>query len=164
MARASVLRGLFGDQEPAPSVGRYVLRTLLGRGAHGRVFVADDPVLRRQVAVKLVSRTRSRGEAEALAQLSHPNVVRVFDWGNDRGQAFIVMELVDGVDLGRVMTEEAPNTAQILALFRDAGAGLAAAHREGRFIEISSPPMYSSPEPAWRKSRTLAWHGPVPRR
>ena len=129
VAKASVIDGLFGEGSP-PQLGRYALRSLLGSGAHGQVYVADDPQLGRQVAIKLVE-TEPGPEAEALAQLSHPNVVSVFDLGVDADQAYIVMELVDGRDLARVLREDVPDPARIVEMFVDAGRGLAAAHAVG---------------------------------
>jgi eukaryotic-like serine/threonine-protein kinase len=84
---------------------RYRLEELLGTGGMGQVFAARDELLDRRVAVKLPS-TQSKGaserfrrEARAAASLNHPNVVSVYDWGEDANGPFLVMELVDGQSL-----------------------------------------------------------------
>ena len=91
-------------------VGRYLVLSALGAGGMGVVFSAYDPQLDRKVALKLLragityntkdARTRLRREAQAIAQLSHPNVVGVYDVGNtDDGDLYIAMEFVDGETL-----------------------------------------------------------------
>jgi eukaryotic-like serine/threonine-protein kinase len=124
-------------------IGRYMVVSLLGRGGMGVVYRAYDPDLNRQVAVKLVglgglgsdvreqARQRLMREAQALAKLSHPNVVVVHDVGTIGDDVFIAMELVEGVTL-RAWLAEAPRTPrEILRVFRCAGEGLAAAHEVG---------------------------------
>src|SRR4029079_9285223 len=90
------------------TIGRYVVLGLVGRGGMGEVYAADDPELDRKVAVKLLrikpgnrvsrheGRQRTLREAQAIAKLSHPNVVVVFDVGTFVEQVFIAMEFVDG--------------------------------------------------------------------
>jgi tetratricopeptide (TPR) repeat protein/tRNA A-37 threonylcarbamoyl transferase component Bud32 len=121
-------------------VGRFVVLDSLGQGGMGVVYRAYDPELDRQIALKLVrprrgdpARTRARvqREAQALAQLSHPNVVSIYDIGLFEEQVFIAMELVDGQDL-RVWLGSAPRShGEILTVCARAGEGLAAAHRAG---------------------------------
>ncbi|HKE17313.1 MAG TPA: serine/threonine-protein kinase, partial [Kofleriaceae bacterium] len=119
------------------TVHRYVLLEEVGAGAMGVVYAAHDYGLDRKVALKLVRDPgRSAGErllreAKALAQLSHPNVVTVFDVGSYRDQVFVAMELVAGQTL-RSWLAEAPRTRrEIVEVFLRAGAGLAAAHAAG---------------------------------
>ncbi len=92
--------------------GRYRLLTLLGRGGAGEVWQAEDTVLARQVAVKLLRRLegdpmdaveRFRAEAQAAARLTHPNVVATYDVGSAGEHVFLVMELVSGPDLAQLM-------------------------------------------------------------
>ena len=92
--------------------GRYRLLTLLGRGGAGEVWQAEDTVLARQVAVKLLRRLegdpmdaveRFRAEAQAAARLMHPNVVATYDVGTADEHVFLVMELVYGPDLAQLM-------------------------------------------------------------
>src|SRR6187551_1625585 len=89
-------------------VGRYLVLTSLGAGGMGVVFAAYDPQLDRKVALKLLranlaganakeARTRLKREAQAIAQLNHPNVVGVYDVGTtDEGDVYIAMEFVEG--------------------------------------------------------------------
>lgn len=125
----------------APAAGqrfaRYVLLERIGEGGMGVVWAAHDPELDRKVAVKLVQSSRAsagaRGrllrEAQAMAKLSHPAVVPVFDVGTVGDQLFIAMELVEGVSLGRALAGAPWRVA--LAMFVAAGRGLAAAHDAG---------------------------------
>src|SRR5215468_6746650 len=95
------------------SIGRYVVLGLLGRGGMGEVYAAYDPELDRKIAVKLLrsrverttpdmtqGRTRLLREAQAIAKLSHPNVVVVYDVGTFRGSVFVAMEFVEGPTVG----------------------------------------------------------------
>jgi hypothetical protein len=90
-------------------VHRYVIETALGRGGMGVVYRAHDPELGRAVAIKVLQRgtgggERLRREAQALAKLSHPNVVTVHDVGTHDGQPFIAMALVEGDTLRQWLT------------------------------------------------------------
>ncbi len=118
-------------------IGRYVVLARLGSGAMGTVYVAFDPELERKVALKVLSAqgggSKGRelvGEAQALARLSHPNVVPVYDAGEHEGHVFIAMELVRGTTLREwLATPRKPN--EVLRLFRQFGLGLRAAHQAG---------------------------------
>ena len=118
-------------------VGRYVILNIIGRGGMGVVYAAHDPQLDRQVALKLIRAEDSREEAErlvreaqALAKLDDPHVVAVYDAGEVDGQVFVAMQLVDGENLEAALHKRrrSEDVAQVLAWFRDAGRGLAAAH------------------------------------
>jgi serine/threonine protein kinase len=99
-------------------VGRYELAEVIGRGGMGTVYRATDLVLRRTVAVKVLSATLAEGdaahvarferEARAAASLTHPGVVAVYDTGADEATRFIVMECVAGRDLAAILREQAP--------------------------------------------------------
>jgi hypothetical protein len=121
---------------PKMEVGRYQVLNVIGRGGMGMVFAAWDPDLERRVALKLmgsaseVARARMLREAQVLAKLSHPNIVAVFDVGAVGDQVYLVMELVRGVTLD-AYTAKAPGVRAILDAYRQAGAGLAAAHQAG---------------------------------
>ncbi len=147
-AAARVRAALLGGRVAAPRLDRYQLKRVIGAGGMGEVWLADDPALARAVAIKLVHTGRGAGareqaerltrEARAMAKLSHPNVVQVFDVGTyasgDDGVAndvFIVMEFVDGPTLAASLSAGARRWREILALFDQAGAGLAAAHDAG---------------------------------
>jgi serine/threonine-protein kinase len=94
--------------------GRYKLVELAGQGGMATIFRGHDTQLGRDVAVKVLRAeygrdpafvARFRQEAQSAAALSHPNVVQVFDYGMEAGDPFIVMELIDGGDLGAVLKE-----------------------------------------------------------
>ncbi len=118
-------------------VDRYVLIEPIGRGGMGVVFRARDETLGRDVAVKLVlldgpeAQSYALREARALARLSHPNVVAIYDAGLHGDATFIAMELIAGVSLQAWLAAAARTPAQILAVIADAAAGLAAAHDLG---------------------------------
>jgi eukaryotic-like serine/threonine-protein kinase len=124
-------------------LGRYTLLRRLGSGKMGVVFEAHDSALARRVALKLVHPDALLGpqddqasqrlvrEAHAMARLSAPNVVQVYDVGNATGHVFVAMELVAGVTLDVWLTERPRSDAEILAAFEQAGQGLAAAHTAG---------------------------------
>ena len=120
-----------------PHAGRYVLRRWLGAGGMGAVYEARDPSLDRPVAIKLLhgsvddeARRRMEREARALAKLSHPNVVHIYEIGRSEGRTFIAMELVRGQTLD-VWREGKPAWQQCVQVYLQAGRGLAAAHAEG---------------------------------
>lgn len=126
-------------------IGRFEVRDLLGMGAMGAVYRAFDPDLKREVALKLVFGSGNRGEAptreeakahslheaQAMARLSHPNVVPVYDVGVFHGEVFIAMELVVGTTLDGWLASEDRRQEQIVDAFVQAGRGLAAAHKAG---------------------------------
>jgi tetratricopeptide (TPR) repeat protein len=137
-----VVERLIGPEvEAGDRVGRYVLLEEIGAGGMGVVWAAWDPELDRRIALKLLHpSTRALGggrrdallvEARALAQLSHGNVVTVFDAGTEQGRLFLAMEFVDGVDLDAWLAERPRAWREIVAIFREAGRGLAAAHAAG---------------------------------
>ncbi|MEU4604346.1 serine/threonine-protein kinase [Kribbella sp. NPDC023972] len=121
--------------------GRYRLLTLLGRGGAGEVWQAEDTVLARQVAVKLLRRLegdpmdaveRFRAEAQAAARLMHPNVVATYDVGTADGHVFLVMELVSGPDLSQLMRSGGLPSGKLVADIATQGArALDAAHAAG---------------------------------
>ena len=130
-------------ETPGPRVfsGRYELNHLIARGGMAEVYRAHDRLLDRPVALKVlfpelsVDRSfveRFRREAQAAANLSHPNIVPVFDWGEDSGTYFIVMEFVDGRPLSSILKTAGPlaadRTAEIAA---PVAAALGYAHKHG---------------------------------
>src|SRR6202046_2958530 len=126
---------------PRTYSGRYELTHLIARGGMAQVYRAMDRQLERPVALKVlfpelsVDRTfveRFRREAQAAANLSHPNIVPVFDWGEDDGSYFIVMEYVDGRALSAVLKDPEPlPPRQIASIGAGVAAALAFAHRHG---------------------------------
>jgi predicted Ser/Thr protein kinase len=130
--------------ETEARIGRFAVLRKLGEGGMGAVYSAYDEELDRRVAIKVVrgalagdtlGHARMQREAQAMARLSHPNVVQVYDVGMHAGELFIAMEFVRGVTLER--WEEAidrgseAGIGEIVAMYRQAGEGLAAAHAVG---------------------------------
>ena len=119
------------------AVGHHILLREVGSGGMGKVFVAYDPDLDRNVALKLLhanigaGRSRLRSEAKALARLSHPNVVAIHEIDEWRGQDYIVMEYVEGGTLADWLAAGERGWREVVAKFIAAGAGLAAAHQAG---------------------------------
>jgi hypothetical protein len=120
-------------------LGRYVVTGCVGTGGMGVVYSARDPDLDRNIALKVLrpelsvevrSRARLLGEARAMAQLSHPNVVPVYDVGMLDDHVFIAMELVDGVTLRHKLDRGTP-WRTVVQIYLQAARGLAAAHAAG---------------------------------
>jgi serine/threonine protein kinase/tetratricopeptide (TPR) repeat protein len=120
------------------ALGRFLVIEPVGEGAMGVVYAAFDPELERKVALKVLhaergdakARARLVREAQAMARLSHPNVVTVYDVGVDADAVYVAMELVQGASL-RAWLETPRTPRAILELFAAAGAGLQAAHDAG---------------------------------
>ncbi|HTL36342.1 MAG TPA: protein kinase [Kofleriaceae bacterium] len=124
-------------------VGRYLVLSSIGAGGMGVVFAAYDPQLDRKVALKLLranlaganakeARTRLKREAQAIAQLNHPNVVGVYDVGTtDDGDVYIAMEFVEGDTLTSWLKKWPRTWREILEVFHQAARGLLAAHSVG---------------------------------
>ncbi|HWB77504.1 MAG TPA: tetratricopeptide repeat protein [Nannocystaceae bacterium] len=133
----------FGDLGPGATVSRYVVIERIGMGGMGIVYAAYDPELDRKLAIKLLQvddvaderasmgRARLLREAQALAKLTHPNVVAVHDVGTWEGRVFVAMEFVRGRTLSRWVSETSPSPREIVAMYVQAGHGLAAAHAQG---------------------------------
>jgi serine/threonine protein kinase len=130
------------EADAAPTaIARYQVEALLGAGASGIVYRGFDPQLKRAVALKLLRpellgegrepSERLLREAQAMARLSHPHVVAVYDVGLHQDMVYLVMEFVDGHTLSRWLREEPRSRADILRVFAEAGRGLQAAHDKG---------------------------------
>ncbi|HEY4190550.1 MAG TPA: Stk1 family PASTA domain-containing Ser/Thr kinase [Candidatus Limnocylindrales bacterium] len=121
--------------------GRYRLLELLGQGGMATIYRARDAQLERDVAVKLLRPefgqdpdflARFRDEARAAASLSHPNVVQVYDFGEDASGPYIVMELVEGQDLAAILRDNGPLAPrQAARIAADAARALQVAHFRG---------------------------------
>jgi len=128
-------------------LGRYVILYRLGSGGMGVVFAAYDPELDRKVALKLVrlengspaAREALRREAQAMARLSHPNIVAVHDVGGEGHDVFLAMDLIDGVTLDDWLKLDKRGWRAVLRVFVQAGRGLAAAHAAGMVHHDFSP-------------------------
>jgi tetratricopeptide (TPR) repeat protein/predicted Ser/Thr protein kinase len=126
--------------DPFDAASRFILLSTLGAGGMGVVHAAFDRHLDRKVALKFLgsepvedlerARARLQREAQALAQLAHPNVITVHDVGVLEGEVFLAMELVEGPTL-RAWLGTPRSLSEILEVFRQAGEGLAAAHASG---------------------------------
>ncbi len=129
----------------------------VGTGATSRVVAAYDRTLQRTVAVKMVAapdspnvRRRFLREAHAAAKVSHPNVVMVYDAGQEDDQLYLVMELVDGGDLAGVLAAQAPlAVSETVAIAAQVLAGLEALTATGSSTGTSS-------------RRTCCWPGTAP--
>ena len=122
------------------AIERYLVTDRLGSGGMGVVYAAYDPELHRKVAIKLLhaevaglgdtsgARARLEREAQAMARVSHPNVISVFDVGEFQHQVFVAMELVEGGSLRDWLGREPRSWRQVVDVFVLAGRGLAAAH------------------------------------
>ncbi|HSL81638.1 MAG TPA: serine/threonine-protein kinase, partial [Thermoanaerobaculia bacterium] len=134
------------------TVGRYRILRPLGAGAMGVVYLAEDPQIERQLAIKTLHRTLSVSpedtraaaerrerllrEARTAGRLIHPNVVTLFDAGEHEGTLFLAFEYVEGQSLDKVLDKrqasgEAMTTAEALRIAREAATGLAFAHARG---------------------------------
>ena len=127
---------------PGEAIGRYIVQDCIGSGSMGIVYTARDPDLGRKVAVKVLrsdpgaaasqgARLRLQREAQAMAQLSHPNVVAIYDVGLHGDDVFFAMELIEGGTLTEWLRRSPRSWRDVVAVFRRAGAGLAAAHAVG---------------------------------
>src|SRR3954447_3740640 len=129
-----------GGLPKGATIGRYVVLSLIGRGGMGEVYAAYDPELDRKIAIKLLKtrdaaaadgRARLLREAQAIARLSHPNVVVVYDVGTFGESVFIAMEFVDGNTIGYWLEAGQDSWRDVLDVYVAAGRGLIAAHAAG---------------------------------
>jgi tetratricopeptide (TPR) repeat protein len=121
--------------------GRFTILDVLGTGGMGIVLAAYDPQLDRKVAIKVLRTRELAGElhdreaarllreARAMAQLSHPHVVTVYEAGEIDGRVYVAMEYISGVTLRAWLAEAKRSVAEILDVFVKAGRGLAAGHQ-----------------------------------
>ena len=125
-------------------LGRYRIVRRLGAGAMGEVFLADDPQIGRALALKTVRVEEGRAqeveerkrrllrEARAAGKLLHPNIVTLFDAGEDKGMLYLAFEFVEGSDLAQRVADGPPlSLAEALAIVRQAADALDYAHRQG---------------------------------
>ncbi len=131
------------DATHGARMGRYVVLGGLGAGGMGMVILAYDPDLDRRVAIKILlgdvfggrqvdaARHNLLREAQAMARLSHPNVVTIYEAGTMRDRLFVAMEYVQGGNMRSWMDERAHSVREVLDVFLAAGRGLAAVHAAG---------------------------------
>lgn len=130
------------ELERGTRIERYILLKPLGQGGMGVVYAAYDPDLDRKVALKLLrpdkrtpdgnsERAWILREAQAMARISHPNVISVYDTGTFGSQVFVAMEFIQGRTLSTWIRKEKHTWQEILRVFKEAGQGLKAAHKAG---------------------------------
>jgi serine/threonine-protein kinase len=132
------------DGATAPArIGKYEIQRTLGAGAMGVVYLAYDPLIDRQVALKTIRKdllgskqagtmiARFRQEAVAAGRLSHPGIVAVYDYGEDESTAYIVMEYVPGHDLESYLAGRLPTLPEVSAVMTQLLDALECAHAAG---------------------------------
>ncbi len=120
-------------------IGKYRIQAELGRGGFGVVYSAYDPTVGRPVAVKVLTAigdnqllTRFKNEAAAAGNLRHKNIVTIYDYGDDEGLPYIVMELLEGEDLNQIIAARRPMPLlQKVSIMIQVADGLRSAHRAG---------------------------------
>ncbi len=136
----SELPAPYGAVDGETQIGRYIVRGAIGRGGYGYVVRAYDPILERDVAVKVLHRgseadkervERFFREARAAARLDHPNIVPIHEVGWHEGRPFIVMELAGDEDLVKVATRGAIPGRRAAEMVRDVALAVETAHRAG---------------------------------
>lgn len=147
--------------EASMKVGRFTTLYMLGKGAMATVYAAHDRELQRKVAIKFIhgsggadEQQRFRHEAQALARISHPNVVQIYDSWAVAARTFIAMEFVHGVTLAVWEKSRARTLRETLDMYIQAGRGLVAAHQVG-VIHRDFKPKYrrlsqTAPQPTDR--------------
>jgi eukaryotic-like serine/threonine-protein kinase len=126
--------------QPGTRLGRYEIRSKLGAGGMGEVYLAEDTQLHRNVALKVLPAEiatnqdrmrRFKQEATAAAALNHPNIAHIYEVGETEGTNFIAMEFVDGQTLRQVIKTRRDDLAKLLRYLQHAAEGLAKAHAAG---------------------------------
>jgi hypothetical protein len=143
---------------PSARLGSYLILRELGAGGMGVVYAAYHEGLDRRVAIKLVRRSAGESsdgharilrEAQALARLSHPNVVQIYEVGEHQGQVFLAMEYVDGEPLSSWQAATGRSLSELVDAYRQAAEGLRAAHLAGLvhrdFKPLSTPSPTRTP-------------------
>src|SRR5262247_1687960 len=125
---------------PGSKIGRYEIRSQLGVGGMGEVYLAEDTRLHRRVALKVLPREvasnqdrmrRFEQEATAAASLNHPNIAHIYEIAEAEGLTFIALEYVDGVTLREKIHEEQTDLKKLLRHLQHVAEGLAKAHAAG---------------------------------
>jgi serine/threonine protein kinase/tetratricopeptide (TPR) repeat protein len=125
---------------PGTKLGRYEIRSKIGEGGMGQVYLAEDSALRRKVALKILPREvaankdrmrRFEQEARAAAGLNHPNIAHIYEVGQQDEVNFIAMEFIEGETLGDIIRGGQTDLAKLLRYLQHAAEGLAKAHAAG---------------------------------
>ena len=121
-------------------IGKFEILRLLGKGAMGEVYLGRDPLLGREVAIKVIHQDTSFGadakarfarEAQAAASLSHPNVITIYEFGEDEGLLYLAMEYLPGEDLESLIHSRAMSKSEMLESLIQVCDGLGYAHERG---------------------------------
>jgi serine/threonine-protein kinase len=125
---------------PIPTIGRYELKDVIGRGGMATVYRGYDPRFRREVAIKVMTqdllgdavlRARFEREAQTIAALEHPAIVPVYDFGDEQGRPYLVMRLMPGGTLADRLRQGALTTDETARILQRIGAALERAHQKG---------------------------------
>ncbi len=132
------------DHNPPKTIGKYTIQDTLGRGAMGVVYKGFDPLIQRTVAIKVIRKAafaddelaealdRFRREAQAAGRLIHPNIVTVYEYGEEDDTAFIAMEYIEGHSLKEVLDgKPALTLAEVARILSQLLSGLQYAHASG---------------------------------
>jgi CHASE2 domain-containing sensor protein/tRNA A-37 threonylcarbamoyl transferase component Bud32 len=143
---------LSGSFAPGTRFARFEVEKHLGRGGMGDVYLVRDTVMQRRAALKTIRpnedlttqeiiemRQRFYREAQTAGRLTHPNIVTVYDVGEELGMSYIVMEYIEGQTLARLMKKERLSVEQIRHVIYNAGLGLDYAHASGVFHRDVKP-------------------------
>ena len=121
-------------------LGKFHIKKILGQGAMGEVYLGEDPSIGREVAIKTILPSAAQGdeakerfarEAKAAGALNHPNLVTIYEFGEDQGVLYIAMELVPGHDLQELLQDQSLTQTEVLEVLSQVCDGLDFAHRQG---------------------------------
>lgn len=126
-------------QEQNPKIGdRYLRLDQIGQGAVGTVHLCHDPVMDNRVAIKMLSgdasgqeMMRFQQEAKATARLNHPNIIKVLDFGESEGRAYLVMEYLEGESMESFLARRDYSIEALFSILSQVAGGLAYAHNQG---------------------------------
>ncbi len=122
------------------TIGRFKVGKELGSGSQGTVYLCGDPKLQRKVAIKLLKRSLFGGggkkkdllrEARAISRIQHPNIVAIYDVGEEKGTPFLVFEYVEGELLSKYLQKGQPDLHRMLDIFEGMLSGVDQVHRQG---------------------------------
>jgi WD40 repeat protein/tRNA A-37 threonylcarbamoyl transferase component Bud32 len=141
LAVAAVTQASGRRSKDAEKFGRYRLLEVIGRGGMGKVYKAYDTVIGRDVAIKVLSaeladepgfRERFRREALTAARLTEPHIISIYDYGEIDGQLYLVMPVIDGVDIHTALGRDGPmSPTRAVRVIEQLAAALDAAHANG---------------------------------
>ena len=131
---------LKGEEIMFEKLGKFHIKKVLGQGAMGEVYLGEDPSIGREVAIKTILPSAAQGdeanerfarEAKAAGALNHPNLVTIYEFGEDQGVMYIAMELVPGHDLQELLQDQSLTQTEVLEVLSQVCDGLDFAHRQG---------------------------------